>query len=93
MDPMNKEPKFDVDLTPSQGVQIGDHGQQTNIFQLFGNAEPSLSTQIRSNEFRTLVEERTRNFVGRDFIFNAIDDAIRDDSFPSATLSLEGSQG
>jgi predicted enzyme related to lactoylglutathione lyase len=93
MEPLNKEPRFDVGLTQGQGVQIGDHGRQTNIFQLLASAGPSLSSHIRSSEFQTLIEERTRNFVGRDFIFKAIDEALGDVSFPSGYIVIRGEPG
>lgn len=93
MDATEKEARFEVGIPQGQGVQIGDYGHQTNIFQLFGSAPPSLSSQIRSSEFRTLIDERTKNFVGRDFVFEAIDNAIRDDSFPSGYIVVRGEPG
>jgi len=42
------------------------------LFEAFTQARTSVGGSIRLREFRTLIEERTRNFVGREFIFQAI---------------------
>jgi hypothetical protein len=93
MDSLNKDPLFNIGIDQGQGVQIGSNNSQTNIYQRFENAAPSLSSQVRSAEFRTLIEERTRTFVGRDFIFKAIDDTLADPGFLSGYVVVRGEPG
>jgi hypothetical protein len=54
---------------------------------------PLLSQNIRVREFQALVRERTKNFIGRDFIFNAIDDILKDPVFPSGYIVISGEPG
>jgi len=44
-------------------------------------------------DFEPLVEERTRNFVGRDFIFQAIDNLLESPGFPSGYILIRGEPG
>ncbi len=62
------------------------------VFNMFGQASV-FSRYIRVREFRTLVNERTRGFVGRDFIFQAIDRLIQDPLFPSGYIVIRGEPG
>lgn len=62
------------------------------VFQLFAQA-PVLSRHIRVHEFQTLVNERTRGFVGREFIFKAIDGFLKDIKFPSGYIIISGEPG
>jgi hypothetical protein len=93
MESNDKASKYSASLTQGEGVLIGDHGSQTNIFQLFTQAPPPLSSQIRTREFETLVKERTKDFVGRGFILSAIGNAIRDKDFPSGYIVMRGEPG
>lgn len=93
MDSSNENPSFDTGIEQGQGLQVGSNNSQTNIFQRFENAVPNLSGQVRSAEFRTLIEERTRNFVGRDFIFRAIDEVLEDTAFLSGYIVIRGEPG
>jgi hypothetical protein len=63
------------------------------LFQIFVNAPASLSGYIRIRQFKELIEERTRHFVGRDFLFHAIDDVIARPDFPSGYLLIRGEPG
>jgi hypothetical protein len=63
-----------------------------DLFSCFAQA-PALSRYIRAREFQTLVNERTRNFVGREFIFRATDDIVRDPEFPSGYIVISGEPG
>jgi hypothetical protein len=85
--------KYDINLDKTQGALIGDHGTQTNIFQLFSAAAPPLSSQIRIREFETLVNERTKNFIGRDFIFDAIAEVMRSQDLHSGYIVIRGEPG
>lgn len=62
------------------------------VFQLFAQA-PALSRHIRIHEFQTLVNERTQGFVGREFIFKAMDDFLKDSKFPSGYIIISGEPG
>lgn len=93
MEPPDAEGNYNVELGHGLGVQVGDHGRQTNIFHLLANSAPGLSSFIRAKEFQTLVDERTRLFVGRDLTFRAISDALVDASFPSGYVLVRGEPG
>jgi AAA ATPase domain len=66
------------------------------VFQILANAPPPLAQHLRTEQFRSLVEERTRRFVGRDFIFKAIDDHLSgrsDPEFRSGYVVIRGEPG
>ncbi len=63
------------------------------IIQIFANAPVQLSSCIRIAEFAQLIEDRTRAFVGRDFIFDAIDGHLRDPGFSSGYIVVRGEPG
>ena len=65
----------------------------TNIFRLLTEAPAPLSPHLKVLDFERLVEERTRNFVGRDFIFRAIDERLEDSEFPSGYILIRGEPG
>jgi hypothetical protein len=66
---------------------------RTDIFRLLGGAPGPLSSHLRVLDFERLVEERTRNFVGRDFIFHAVDELLDDPEFPSGYILIRGEPG
>lgn len=55
--------------------------------------EQDLSRNILVREFQTLVNERTRIFVGREYIFKAIDDLIASPEFASGYILIHGEPG
>jgi NACHT domain len=63
------EPRADVEVHDARGVVVGNYG---SVFQYFAQAAPSLKSLIRSEQFRTVVDDRTRTFVGRDFVLGEI---------------------
>ena len=75
------------------GGQVGAIGDYATIFQFFGQAATPLSSLIRVAEFQPLVDERTRNFVGREFVFTSINEALGDDDFPSGYIVIRGEPG
>jgi len=80
-----------VRVAGGKGVVVGDYN---TVFQIFTQAPPSpLSSVIRVREFKALVDERTRSFVGRDFIFNAINELLSDPEFPSGYIVIQGEPG
>ncbi len=82
--------RFDVSVTGGKGVVVGDY---STVFQIFESAPRSLSSQMRVREFRALIEERTAHFVGRDFVFAAIQEALHDESMPSGYVIVRGEPG
>src|SRR5262249_35070767 len=82
--------KYAIEVTDSKGVVVGDYA---SVFQIFTQAPAPLSSLIRAREFRALVDERTRSFVGRDFVFAAIDQSLRDDDFASGYIVIQGEPG
>lgn len=80
-----------VEVSGGKGIVVGDYNA---VFQIFTQAPPSpLSSLIRVAEFKALVDERTRNFVGRDFVFSGIDEKLADPEFPSGYIVIQGEPG
>lgn len=65
----------------------------TGIYVNFAQAPEPLSSFIRTRQFRALVEERTRNFVGREYIFDAINEHMNGAGFPSGYVVIKGEPG
>lgn len=82
--------RYRVQVKGGKGVVVGDYA---TVVQVFREAPPALSSQIRTHEFSALVEERTRSFVGREFVFAAVADALAHDDFPSGYVVLQGEPG
>jgi hypothetical protein len=57
------------------------------------NESSMLSTYIRSKEFQSLIIERTKTFIGRDYIFKSIYETINDKDFPSGYIIIKGEPG
>ena len=70
----------------------GDNNRVT-IYQSFVAAPAPISKYIRVREFESLIKERTTGFVGRDFIFTAIDGVLSDPAFPSGYIVIRGEPG
>jgi hypothetical protein len=96
-------------LTPSGGVMaqgarsVALGGGNTGtihtgdvIFQIFTNAPSTLAQYFRVEQFCSLINDRTRGFVGRDFIFKAVDGYISgksDEDFHSGYIIILGEPG
>jgi hypothetical protein len=65
----------------------------TVLFDLFQGATPSLASHIRTSQFEGLVEERTRDFVGREHVFRAINGHLADEQFGSGYILIRGEPG
>jgi hypothetical protein len=65
----------------------------TNIFRLLSGAPPLLSPHLKVLDFERLVDERTRNFIGRGFVFKAIDELLENPEFPSGYILIRGEPG
>lgn len=70
-----------------------DINNSKNIHSLLTQAPQSISHHLQDKQFANLIEERTRNFVGRQFIFNAIDKFIENPTFPSGYILIKGEPG
>lgn len=77
-------------------VITGDVHTGDVVLQILSEAPLMLAQHLRVDQFRTLIEERTRGFVGRDFIFKAIDDHLSgnsDPQFRSGYIVVHGEPG
>lgn len=74
-------------LQPTPGASVN------NIFRLLTAAAAPLAAHLHVLDFELLVEDRTANFVGRDFIFEAIDAKLADDGFRSGYILIRGEPG
>ncbi len=63
------EQRRDVEVSGGKGVVVGDYA---TVFQSFADDRRPVSSFIRSAHFRSLVDERTHDFVGREFVFDGI---------------------
>jgi hypothetical protein len=63
------------------------------IYDILQEAPDALKQYLRVEQFHTLVKERTQHFIGRDFIFKGIDEALADPNFPSGYLIIRGEPG
>jgi hypothetical protein len=82
--------RYDVKVEGGKGAVIGDYA---TVVQVFNDAPRALASLIRTQEFASLIEERTRRFVGREYVFAAIDEALADDDFRSGYIVLRGEPG
>jgi len=74
-------------------LEVLPGASMTNIYRLLSEAPAALSPHLKVLDFEKLVEERTRNFVGRDFLFRAIDDLLVDPDFASGYILIRGEPG
>ena len=65
----------------------------TDIFGVLAGAPSSLTGHLRILDFQRLVDERTRAFVGREFVFAAVDRLLAEQDFPSGYILLRGEPG
>jgi hypothetical protein len=62
------------------------------LYKKFSDA-PDISTHIHAATFKTLIDERTRDFVGREFVFTAIKRLLAGPNFPSGYIVIRGEPG
>jgi hypothetical protein len=82
--------RYEVTVEGGKGAVIGDYA---TVVQVFNDAPRPLASHIRTQEFASLIEERTRRFVGREYVFAAVDEALADDDFASGYIVLRGEPG
>jgi len=80
----------DVAISGGKGTVVGDYNE---VFQFFGEGPPALSSYMRTSQFRSIVDDRTRNFVGRDFVFEAVDRQLGGGEMRSGYLIIRGEPG
>lgn len=80
----------DIEVAGSRGVVVGDYA---TVFQSFGEDKRPVTSFVRSAQFRSLVDERTRNFTGREFVFDGIQRVLAGDEFPSGYVMIRGEPG
>lgn len=69
-------------------------GWNTSIFRLLTSTPAPLATHLKVLDFERIVEERTRRFVGREFVFQAVDALLNDPAtFPSGYILIRGEPG
>ena len=68
-------------------------GDYATVFQSFGDPHRPVSSFIRAAQFRSLVDERTRNFVGREFVFDAIQRVLAGREHGSGYVLIRGEPG
>ena len=85
--------KFALDVAIAHEYWKKQPYDDYNIFKLFYKAPISLSQKIRVKHFESLVEEKTKNFVGREFIFQSINNFLTEANFPSGYIVIRGEPG
>lgn len=103
MDLLKKEkpipPTIQIEIKGDNAqISLGAHSRNTQNLTSGGElyrkfAEKPLSQYIRIQEFETLVNERTRDFVGREYIFSALDQFLNEAKFPSGYIIISGEPG
>ena len=84
------EQRKDVEVSGGKGVVVGDYA---TVFQSFAEDKRPVSSFIRSAQFRSLVNERTHDFVGREFVFDGISRLLAGGEFSSGYLIIRGEPG
>jgi hypothetical protein len=84
------EDRRDVEISGGKGVVVGDYN---NVFQVFAQSPPSIASYIRSAQFRSLVDERTKGFVGREFVFDEVDRILTGSELASGYVVIRGEPG
>ena len=64
-----------------------------DLYQTFIKSSPSLRAHIRISEFQTLIAERLRTFVGREFVLSAVKEILGKTEFPSGYVVIRGEPG
>jgi hypothetical protein len=64
-----------------------------DIFSIFQNSPSPLIDYIRIKDFETIVKDKTKDFIGRDFIFDKIDEIINSPDFTSGYVVIKGEPG
>jgi hypothetical protein len=82
--------RHNVDVS---GGKIGVIGDYATVFQSFADASRQVTSFVRTAQFQTLVNDRARNFVGREFVFEAVDRKLAGEEFASGYVVIKGEPG
>lgn len=64
-----------------------------SLYKEFTEASSLISESIKIKEFQSIVEDKTSRFVGRENIFQIIDDLLKDPVFKSGYIVIRGVPG
>lgn len=79
-----------VEVSGGKGVVVGDYA---TVFQYFGEDKRPVSSFIRSAQFSSLINERTKDFIGREFVFDGIGRVLAGQQFASGYVVIHGEPG
>jgi len=79
-----------AEVHDAKGVVVANYGQ---VFQYFSEGGPSLRDFIRSEQFRAVVDERNKTFIGRQFVLGQIDRLITGADGDSGYITIKGEPG
>src|SRR4051794_16441488 len=86
----DSDSRYQVEVKGGKGVVVGDFA---TLVQIFKEAPAPLSSHIRTAEFTALIDERTRGFVGREYVFAAIDEELAGPDLDRGYVVLQGEPG
>ncbi len=89
----SQDPQIAVDESIKQYIKNNWLDSIKIIFERFRSVSSPLKSYIRIKEFETIIKERTKDFVGREFIFNKIDEITSNTDFPSGYILIKGEPG
>lgn len=90
---MDDDSKTVLSVSANDGSNLTDVTQnQIDTLNIYFQS-PIFDHYQHAREFTTLINERTRGFLGRDFIFQGINQLLQDQSFPSGYILVYGEPG
>jgi hypothetical protein len=84
------EQRKEVEVSGGKGIVVGDYA---TVFQSFVDNQRPVSSFIREAQFRPLVDERTKDFIGREFVFDGVQQMLTGGEFTSGYLLIRGEPG
>ena len=79
-----------TEVHDAKGVVVANYGQ---VFQYYSEGAPSLKDSIRSEQFRAVVDDRNKTFVGREFVLEQVDRLIKGANGDSGYITIKGEPG
>jgi serine/threonine-protein kinase len=82
--------KYNVNIVEGKELRIGDR----TFLEVNDETMKALTRVLPPpNQFKSLIEDKTKNFVGREFIFKSIDNLLADADFSSGYIVISGEPG